>query len=73
MLVQRQENAVSNEVEKLEGGHSELSSSTQESEMQITGEFQDMTVWSHESVADPSSDHHIRGMEEWIEMSRKVG
>lgn len=72
VLAQKQESAPGNEAEKLEDDQAESLDDTQEGKLQVTGEFQDIMVWGHESVADPSSDHHIRGMEEWMEVSKKV-
>lgn len=72
VLVQRQESAVSNEAENPEDDQPDGPDDAQEGKLQITGEFRDMTVWGHESVADSASDCHIRGMEEWMEVSKKV-
>jgi hypothetical protein len=40
--------------------------------MQITAEFTEMIVWSHESTADSSGDPYVRSMEEWLGLSEKV-
>lgn len=36
------------------------------------GVFDEFVVWGHESVADASSDAHVRGIEEWIGFAEKV-
>lgn len=72
MIVQRQEGAASKEAENLDDDQADGSDDAQEGKLQISGEFRDMTIWGHESVADSSSDCHIRGMEEWMQVSRKV-
>lgn len=71
VLALKQEITAGKEVEKSEDDQA-VSLDAQEGTLQVAGEFQDMIVWGHESVADPSSDHHIRGMDEWIDVSKKV-
>lgn len=56
----------------MEDGQQKTSDGAREGKLQATGEFQDLVIWGHESVADTSSDHYVRGMEEWIEVSSKV-
>ena len=73
MLAQKQRSAASNDAEKSEDDQAGSLDDAQEGKLHVTGEFQDIMVWGHESVADPSSDQHIRGMEEWMVVSKKVG
>lgn len=40
--------------------------------MQVKGEFDEMVVWGHEALADASSDPHVRGMEEWLQVSAQI-
>lgn len=40
--------------------------------MQATGEFDNMIVWSHESIATAAADPYVRSVEEWLQMSEKV-
>lgn len=72
VLAQKQESEVETEAEKSEDDPAGSHDDSQEGKLQVTGEFQDILVWGHESVADPSSDHHIRAMEEWMDVSKKV-
>lgn len=72
VLVQKQEGTTRSEAEKSEGDETVCLDDAQEGTLQIMGEFQDIIVWGHESVADPSSDYHVRGMAEWMEVSEKV-
>ena len=72
ILAQRQDDMGANEAERPEGDHPDGQDVAREGEMQIMGEFQDIVIWGHESVAEPSTDHHIRGMEEWMEVSKRV-
>lgn len=40
--------------------------------MQATGEFDEMVVWSHESMATAAADPYVRNIEEWLQTSEKV-
>ncbi|KAM3541422.1 hypothetical protein ARSEF1564_005649 [Beauveria bassiana] len=40
--------------------------------MQATGEFDEMVIWSHESMASAAADPHVRSIEEWLQMSEKA-
>lgn len=35
-------------------------------------EFDEMVIWGHESMADTSSDPYVRGIEEWMNVAKKV-
>ena len=56
----------------MEDGKRETHNGAREGKLQAAGEFQDLVIWGHESVADTSSDHYVRGMEEWIEVTTKA-
>ncbi|KAJ2967431.1 hypothetical protein NQ176_g9663 [Zarea fungicola] len=40
--------------------------------MQATGEFDEMVVWSHESMATAAADPYVRTIEEWLQTSEKI-
>ncbi|KAK3182098.1 MCM DNA helicase complex subunit mcm6 [Lecanicillium sp. MT-2017a] len=40
--------------------------------MQATAEFDEMVVWSHESVATAAADPYVRCMEEWLQVADKI-
>lgn len=40
--------------------------------MVVKGEFDEMVVWGHETIADASSDAHVRSMEEWLQVSSQI-
>lgn len=40
--------------------------------MQTTGEFDEMVIWSHESMASAAADPYVRSVEEWLQVSEKV-
>ncbi|KAJ4155441.1 hypothetical protein LMH87_000683 [Akanthomyces muscarius] len=40
--------------------------------MQTTGEFDEMVIWSHESMASAAADPYVRSVEEWLQVSGKI-
>ncbi|KAI1135070.1 ribonuclease H1 small subunit [Hypoxylon sp. FL0543] len=40
--------------------------------MQGKAIFEEFTVWNHESLANPSEDPYLRGMEEWISFAEQI-
>ena len=40
--------------------------------MQTTGEFDEMVIWSHESMASAAADPYVRSIEEWLQVSEKA-
>lgn len=72
MLVQNQDDTTINGPDNMEECERETHNGTLEGKLQVAGEFQDLVIWGHESIADTSSDHYVRGMEEWIEVTTKV-
>ncbi|KAJ6788474.1 hypothetical protein PWT90_02619 [Aphanocladium album] len=40
--------------------------------MQPTGEFDEMVIWSHESMASAAADPYVRSVEEWLQVSEKI-
>lgn len=40
--------------------------------MHAVTEFDEMVVWSHDAVADASSDPYLRGVEEWLQVADSV-
>lgn len=40
--------------------------------MQTTGEFDEMVIWSHESMASAGADPYVRSVEEWLQVSEKA-
>ncbi|KAM3522239.1 hypothetical protein NHJ13051_005801 [Beauveria bassiana] len=40
--------------------------------MQATGEFDEMVIWSHESMASAAADPYVRSIEEWLQVSEKA-
>lgn len=40
--------------------------------MQATAEFDEMVVWSHESIATAVADPYVRSVEEWLQVADKV-
>ena len=40
--------------------------------MQTTGEFDEMLIWSHESMASAAADPYVRSVEEWLQVSEKA-
>lgn len=41
--------------------------------MQVTAEFDEMVVWSHEVLPDTTSDPYIRSVDEWLQVADQVG
>lgn len=41
--------------------------------MHTVTEFDKMVVWSHDALADASSDPYLRGVEEWLQVADSVG
>ncbi|KAH6607945.1 ribonuclease h2 subunit c [Trichoderma cornu-damae] len=41
--------------------------------MRAMTEFDKMVVWSHDTIADASSDPYLRGVEEWLQVADSVG
>ncbi|SPO03201.1 uncharacterized protein DNG_05883 [Cephalotrichum gorgonifer] len=76
VLVQKQDDKPTGQAENtdngLDDGLDEGPDDAPEGRLQTTGEFQDLMIWGHESVADSSSDNYLRGMEEWIEVSNRI-
>lgn len=72
ILVQEQDDTTTIGADNMEDGGRETHNGAQEGKLQAAGEFQDLVIWGQESVADTSSDHYVRGMEEWIEVTSKV-
>lgn len=72
ILVQKEDGPTTKEVDNVEDGQQETPNGAQEDKLEAVGEFQDLVIWGHESVADTTSDHYVRGIGEWIEVSRKV-
>ncbi|OAA57828.1 Ribonuclease H2, subunit C [Cordyceps fumosorosea ARSEF 2679] len=40
--------------------------------MRVTGEFDEMVIWSHESMAAAAADPYVRSVEEWLKVSDKI-
>ncbi|KAI0380405.1 ribonuclease H1 small subunit [Hypomontagnella monticulosa] len=40
--------------------------------MQGKATFNEVMIWNHESLADPSEDAHLRGVEEWISFAEQI-
>jgi ribonuclease H2 subunit C len=40
--------------------------------MHTVTEFDKMVVWSHDALADASSDPYLRGVEEWLQVASSV-
>lgn len=40
--------------------------------MRATGEFDEMVIWSHESMASAAADPYVRSVEEWLQVSGKI-
>ncbi|KAK8149290.1 hypothetical protein G3M48_007684 [Beauveria asiatica] len=40
--------------------------------MQATGQFDEMVIWSHESMASAAADPYVRSIEEWLQVSEKA-
>lgn len=40
--------------------------------MQAMGEFDEMVIWSHESMASAAADPYVRSIEEWLQVSEKI-
>ena len=41
--------------------------------MRAVAQFNEVTVWGHEAVADTAMDPYVRGLEEWLAVSDQVG
>ena len=44
-----------------------------QAKMKVITQFDEVVVWDHEALADSDSNEYVRGMEEWISLSNKVG
>lgn len=40
--------------------------------LQVTGEFDELVVWGHETLADASADPYVRSVEEWLQVADQV-
>jgi len=40
--------------------------------IQVSAEFTDVVLWGHETVVETSTDPHLRSVDEWLEVSKKV-
>ncbi|CAK7266194.1 hypothetical protein SEPCBS57363_001972 [Sporothrix epigloea] len=40
--------------------------------LDVLAEFDEFTVWGHQSTADASTDAYVRSMQEWIALSEKI-
>ncbi|CAN8102533.1 unnamed protein product [Discula destructiva] len=40
--------------------------------LETQGEFDEMVIWGHESVAEAASDPYARGMDEWMQLSAQI-
>ncbi|KAH8130213.1 hypothetical protein ACSS6W_005423 [Trichoderma asperelloides] len=40
--------------------------------MHTVTEFDKMVVWSHDALADASSDPYLRGVEEWLQVANSI-
>jgi hypothetical protein len=43
-----------------------------QSSMQIQAEFSEVVVWSHETAIDASAHPHMRAIQEWLALAKKV-
>lgn len=41
--------------------------------LRATAEFDKVVIWGHEAVASAEEDPYIRSIEEWLQVSEKVG
>ncbi|KAK4108447.1 hypothetical protein N656DRAFT_771822 [Canariomyces notabilis] len=43
-----------------------------QSSMQVQAEFSEVVVWSHETAIDASAHPHMRAIQEWLALAKKI-
>ncbi|KAF4125375.1 ribonuclease H2 subunit C [Geosmithia morbida] len=56
-----------------EDGDADAEKPAETGSLRVTAEFDSIVVWGHESVALSEEDPYIRSIEEWLQVSEKVG
>ncbi|KAM0255188.1 hypothetical protein ACHAQJ_006031 [Trichoderma viride] len=54
------------------GGDGDEDSASRLGTMHTVTEFDKMVVWSHDALADASSDPYLRGVEEWLQVTDSI-